>query len=397
MLLGTKIIEPQQLKLDVFTQEATCQQLNTNMEERQVGASRVYALFLLIKKILVYLASSESVRRSQYIAPNTWNSWTCVDTICSDSNTARKQISRNRKILGVEQSKKQQAPARSVLTIEDLKMPTLYGEKKKPAAAAKSGPATTAIAHAPAAAPTFRSNAEHQPIAVASSKPADAAVAAGATGDPNELKPQELKQITKGCLEWLGRSTSVREGGHFGAYLVVATLCLGMAPRQQVLRQLQLGSSFLKKEDGRYWVVMLAHMNKNGKATTFPLASELTQAYDLYLAKVRPLLLGTRCHEYVFCKRTGDAPGPTFDFSDWTRSVCKELIGRPVNCHAFRSAVVTTYYKTGATQNEMNALADVVSKPFATKPCKRYFRPRRARRWLQLILVCTSVGSADGS
>jgi hypothetical protein len=159
-----------------------------------------------------------------------------------------------------------------------------------------------------------------------------------------------------------------------------------MAPRQQVLRQLQLGSSFLKKEDGRYWVVMLAHMNKNGKATTFPLASELTQAYDLYLAKVRPLLLGTRYHEYVFCKRTGDAPGPTFDFSDWTRSVCKELIGRPVNCHAFRSAVVTTYYKTGATQHEMNALADVVSAPVGGKQCKCEFESRP--RGLKLIVIC---------
>src|SRR5680860_1163108 len=81
------MVQLHQLKLDVFTQEKVCQQLNTYMEERQVGASRIYALFLLIKKILVFLASSESMRRREYIAPNTWNSWTCVDSICSDSNT----------------------------------------------------------------------------------------------------------------------------------------------------------------------------------------------------------------------------------------------------------------------------------------------------------------------
>jgi len=139
-----------------------------------------------------------------------------------------------------------------------------------------------------------------------------------------------------------------------------------MAPRQQVLRQLQLGTSFVKKNDNRYWVIMLAHMNKNGKATTFPLAQELTEVYDYYLDTLRPHLLGPYRHDYVFCKRSGEAPGPTFDFSDWTRSVSKALIGRPVNCHAFRGALVTTYYKSGATQNDMNALATVMAHDPAT-------------------------------
>jgi len=152
----------------------------------------------------------------------------------------------------------------------------------------------------------------------------------------------------------------------YAAFLLTATLCLAMAPRQQVLRQLQLGSSFVKKDDGRYWIIMLASMNKNGKATTFPIAQELTDAFDFYLGTVRPLLLGSKSHAFVFCKRSGDAPGEAFDFSDWTRSVSKSLIGRPVNCHAFRSALVTTYYQTGATQHEMNALADVMAHDPAT-------------------------------
>jgi site-specific recombinase XerD len=103
----------------------------------------------------------------------------------------------------------------------------------------------------------------------------------------------------------------------------------------------------VKKADVRYWILMLAHMNKNGKATAFPVGQELTQAYDTYLGSIRPRLLAGKSHDYVFCKQSGDAPGPTFDFSDWTRGVCKELIGRPVNCHAFRSALVTTYYYHG--------------------------------------------------
>ena len=63
------------------------------------------------------------------------------------------------------------------------------------------------------------------------------------------------------------------------SYLVTSTLCLGLAPRSQVLKQLQLGTSFEKNEDdGRYWVRLLAEMSKNGKPTTFALPLELTPA-----------------------------------------------------------------------------------------------------------------------
>ncbi len=334
-VLGTRMIEPHHLRLEVFTQETLCQQFNTFLDERKVGASRIYALFLLIKKILVFLASSESARRREYIAPTTWNSWTCVDSICSDSNTRRKQLSQNRKLLGAEQCKSlAQGPSRVTPTADDLKMPALFGEQKK----AKS-----------ASVQVFRlvPSSTTQQTASTIRKP-----------DANELKPEELKKITQGCVEYLRNSTATVRTDYV-AFLLTATLCLAMAPRQQVLRQLQLGSSFVKKADGRYWILMLASMNKNGKATTFPIAQELTQAYDFYFETVRPALMGLKSHAFVFCKRTGDAPGETFDFSDWTRSVSKTIIGRPVNCHAFRSAFVTAYYQTGANQNEMNALADV--------------------------------------
>jgi hypothetical protein len=46
--------------------------------------------------------------------------------------------------------------------------------------------------------------------------------------------------------------------------------------------------------------------------------------------------------------------------------VCKELIGRPVNCHAFRAALVTSFYSSGATQGQMNSLAAVMAHDPAT-------------------------------
>ena len=50
LMLGTNIIELLQLKLDVFTQLEPCQKLNHQLEGRGLGASRIYTLFLLIKK-----------------------------------------------------------------------------------------------------------------------------------------------------------------------------------------------------------------------------------------------------------------------------------------------------------------------------------------------------------
>jgi len=111
---------------------------------------------------------------------------------------------------------------------------------------------------------------------------------------------------------------------------------------------------------------MLSHMNKNGKATTFSLAKELTPAFDLYLETIRPQLLGSKQHDFLFCKRNGDPPSEAFDFSDWTRSVTKELIARPINAHAFRGGIVKAFHKTGATQVQMNDLADVMGHDPAT-------------------------------
>ena len=152
-LLGDKIVELPQLKLEAFTQNDVCEKLNKHLESREVGASRIYALFLLVKKVLVYLACAESIRRREYILPNTWNSWTLVDTLCSDSNTARKQISRNVKVLGAAHCKNLPAvPVRTALTAADLQM-NMFGEKlkKKAAAVAVSVKATIKLLSAAAA------------------------------------------------------------------------------------------------------------------------------------------------------------------------------------------------------------------------------------------------------
>jgi hypothetical protein len=369
LLLGSKVVEPSQVGLDMFAQENVCQQLSKLLEERNSGASRIYALFLLVKKILVFLASSESAHRREFITPNTWNSWTCVDSVCSDSNTRRKQISQNRKLLGKEQSKRLehlQGPMRVVPTAEETKMAPLFGDKKQKGAQAVPTSRIMPQVAAAAAAAAASNNSKSMSSILASTAVTSSAVS---SADANEMSKDELLQLKDGCLQYLtaAQTNGSDADAQYVAYLVTATLCLGMAPRQQVLRQLQLGSSFFKKDDNRYWVLMLAQMNKNCKATTFPIAEELTKALDYYLSTVRPQLMGSKQHDYVFCKRTGDATGALFDFSDWTRTVGKVLIGRPINCHSFRSAVVTAIHEGGATQSEMNNIASCMGHDPATQ------------------------------
>jgi hypothetical protein len=178
------------------------------------------------------------------------------------------------------------------------------------------------------------------------------------------------------------------------AYMVTALLCLCMAPRSQVLRQIRIGSSFVKEADGKYWVRLLADMCKNGKPTLFSVPELLTPAVDHYFKHVRPQLLArldpSQTHDYVFCKRNGTAPRP--EFSSCTNLVTMKLIGRSINAHAFRSAVVTTFYGANASQADMDILANIMAHD-ATTARNFYHRPvhmeavqETSQRMLQQLL-----------
>jgi len=195
----------------------------------------------------------------------------------------------------------------------------------------------------------------------------------------------ELQQLTKKCLAKLHELTMaslVQEGPHsdargqavldrwFMALLVTATLCLGLAPRSQVLAQLRIGSSFVKGDDGRYWVKLLADMNKNGRPTSFTLPNDLTPMYDFYLQTVRPRLLAAAtatdaAHDYVFFKRNGSAPQT--DYTNFTTLATQHLLGRAINPHAFRSAVITLYVEAGATPTQLEDLARIMAHSPSTQ------------------------------
>lgn len=217
------------------------------------------------------------------------------------------------------------------------------------------------------------------------------------------MSKQEFQQVTQVCLSYLAAQMvdwsrglgSASAAGvdaadqNFTHYLVTATLCLGLAPRSQVLQQLQIGSSFTKgADDGRYWIRMLAEQSKNGKPTMFALADELTSAYDAYLQVVRPRLArsgvaatnASADHNYVFMKRNGSVPRT--DFSSSTCLVTQSIIGRPINAHAFRSSVITTFYSAGASQADMDVLANIMAHDPATAR-NFYYKPQHSQAAVQ--------------
>jgi hypothetical protein len=133
----------------------------------------------------------------------------------------------------------------------------------------------------------------------------------------------------------------------FQSLLVTCFLCLGLAPRSQVLKVLSIGTTFTKHaDDQKWWVSLLASMSKNGRPVLFALPDLLTPIIDAYIATVRPRLLAPAAacssapadHTYLFVKFNGSAPRT--DFSSLTSAVTQYIIARPVNAHAFRSAVM---------------------------------------------------------
>lgn len=347
-----------------------CEALAGALDARNLQSARVYALFLLVKKVLVFLASCESARRSQFVTPNTYASFMYVDTVCAEASQRRKQDARNRALLGVQSSKTLQKS-------QPFQSGAIQSAGRMPADAFLM-PSMSALPDRLGVKATNTSTVQQLPDAVASaSESASSVPPAAPQEDPSasEMTTEQLRAVAKGCLAYLQRRDPAA-AQYFVHHLVTATLCLGMAPRTQVLRDLRLGSSFVKEADGLYWVRMLGAQNKNNRPTCFSLAKDLTEAYDYYLQTLRPQLLNGETHDYVFFKRNGT--GPRGDFAELTAMATTLTIGEPKNPHAFRSSVITAFWSAGATQSSMNQLAHIMAHDPATAR-QFYFRPQMAQ------------------
>lgn len=88
------------VSLSVFSQLETCKILFKALEKRQSGPARVHTVFLLVKKIIVYLSTKESLRLKEYRPPTLMSSYHYVTAICSEFTTQRKSLTADRSLLG---------------------------------------------------------------------------------------------------------------------------------------------------------------------------------------------------------------------------------------------------------------------------------------------------------
>ena len=102
VLIQNKVCTPSSIALSLFTELETVKVLYRAMEQRNVGASRKHAVFLLVKKIIVYLSAEESLRLKVYNPPTVYPSFKYCSSICSDSTVARKART-NDKLVGDEE------------------------------------------------------------------------------------------------------------------------------------------------------------------------------------------------------------------------------------------------------------------------------------------------------
>jgi len=523
-------------ELKALSTLSVCQQLYSSMQARQAGHARLHAIFLLVKKILVFLSSKESAARRQFLLPSSVSeSYLYVDGICSDSSFRRKQEARNRSLLGVAASKqlhRTQAAAAAATAAQSahshggsgpgaaghsgggFQVPQTWSFTNSPATAAAAinvkmkvqspGPRPASTKPRSSTAPSLNQQSSSRAAMSARSRPSKPQAASEVSA--NEMTASELQQVAQGCILFLQQhsvvskattptsasnnvdlapppgppspsaaapaggccttsttaaleaqtdtvamqqvitSEQLQQAGSniaefcsnvaqthadaataackphrpavvadhvYMAYLITAILCLCMAPRSQVLRQMRIGSSVVKEADGKYWVRLLADMCKNGKPTLFAVPELLTPVMDHYLQQVRPRMLARQpavaaaaaagsqqqAHDYFFCKSNGTAPRA--EFSTCTSLVTTQLIGRAINAHAFRSAVITTFYRANASQADMDTLANIMSHD-ATTARNYYYRPAHMRaaedtsqRMIQQLLPAAVAAAAD--
>ncbi len=373
------------IDLEALTQLPVCRALHDALVQRQIGSGRMHAIMLLVEKVIVYLSGLESIKTRQFVQPTFYSSYLWVDGICADSGNQRKQEARDRMVLGNQAARRPFAAAAS-----SFQVPTTW----RPAATA-------------AAAQLGRDPQVCQPRIHVGEAPS--------IDNANAMTTQELKQVAQGCLEYLSHAinqssdaappaaaASGNSDRDFAHHVITATLALGLAPRSQILRQMCIGSSLVKENDDRYWICILSQESKNGRATRFALPTQLTPAYDTYLRVVRPRLLAAGAtsargaqrdapdHDFVYCKRDGSAPRA--DFSSSTCVVTMRILGKAINAHAFRSAVITTFYSSGATTAQMHILASIMAhdpetaRQFYYKPMHSQAAVETGQRVLEQLL-----------
>ena len=307
--------EERKLSLSLLIRLDICMRIHTMLDQRKSSSCRKHCIFLLVKKILVFLASKETMNTNTLITPMKFASFEFVNSTCHQESIKRQRDSDNRNLLqGFNASVANNTPTvKRMLSADELK------------------------------------TISHQCLLYL-----------------NTFINQhsEAKATISTKLSW-----------KFTKYLVTATFSV-MAPRKQILEQLILNQTFIQ-QNNHFFIKLTADNVKNRKPVLLQIPIQLEIAYKYYLTNIRPLLLkkgatdnNSGC-QAVFLNYAGTQARTAF--SSDTREISEEIVNFPFSSHSFRHALVGLMYSSGLNERELHDLSHYMSMDFATQR-KHYMR-----------------------
>jgi len=84
------------LNLNLFARIECIRWIHTDLMQRQVKAERMYSLYLLIKKVLLFLVSTQSKMAQTMVHPQSLESYILVENRCFEYSVLKKRESYNR-------------------------------------------------------------------------------------------------------------------------------------------------------------------------------------------------------------------------------------------------------------------------------------------------------------
>lgn len=363
ILQSDVVSQMSELRLALFTKLSSAQYVYNYLQQQKVQHERMYQIFLLFRKILVWMVSKQSFATGRHLSPHILESYTFVDQVALESSQLRKQHVADR-LAGIVPRTKRKSP-----DFIDL----------GPSEAGNSSAHTQKTNEAGSVQPEMKS-----PLPSLGISPM--------TESWNCPSKEEMKRISSSCLQELQRMTNISAdritpelASRYPMYLVLATLCTMSCPRSQVITHMNLGhrsasspvQNFFLESTG-YVIRQSSVLSKDGKPVVLAINELLTPYYTFYIDHLRPLLLHSSHLDqgYVYM---GAKNGPKTSFCEWTKRLTMVMVQKAFTPQDFRNAAVTLYYgnKSHLTELDIQQLSTAMNHSADTAK-KYYFHLNRA-------------------
>ena len=356
-----EMIQPeQQVELKVFTDIQICQKVSEALAQK--SPSRLYALWLAVKKIVLYIEYIMQTASSTPCFRPRSASWKYVDDQCNHCSVMKKQGIENR-LMGVHDI------AGDCDMVDECNAVLALRAQKELEGDSESEDELT--------------KEQINSITSQITKQELQTLASGVKTYLDETCSQAIKNHSKDPSMAYNKAKALQ----FTKELFTLTLLLIPSPRQQVFAQLRYGVSFIVRSQC-ILLQLKAEQNKSKKAMNTPLPKLLSRYYVHYWAFVRPWLVDgqfsskiveqTRFTDFVFLNLGGT--GPQKNFSKWTKSVTNKYISKQLSAHSFRHLCATLLWSQGGLDERAKQDLAILMSHDLSVAKKHYYRPELLSR-----------------